>query len=149
MGKIKLAIVDDHVLFRMGIQKFFKSHKLLETVEILFEANDGFDLLKYLDSGVAPDIILLDIAMPNMGGVKATAEVKKKYKNIKIIAFTMYAYSTLKGKYPDLELNGYLSKSDDPKTVILAINTVYNGGSFFPRDEKEYYLPFYPIISLP
>ena len=83
----KIAIADDEVLFRQGIS-FILNKEV--NFDIVMQAADGKELLSLLEnSNVLPDIILMDLKMPNLNGVETTKTIKKQYPDIKIIAIGM------------------------------------------------------------
>ncbi len=83
---IKVAIADDHKLFRKGVIAILKTHREIETV---FEAENGKELMKHILEG-KPDALLLDLNMPEMSGWEVLAELKKQKIKIPTIVITMY-----------------------------------------------------------
>ena len=85
---IKIALVDDEVLFRKGIAFLLQRE---DNIEIIFEASNGEELVnKLLENEVKPDIIIMDLKMPVLNGVEATKIIRKSFPEIKIIALTSY-----------------------------------------------------------
>ena len=85
--KVNIAIVDDHTLFRQGL-----SHLLTESNEInvLFDADNGADMIKKLCNDTLPDVILMDITMPVMDGYETTRWLKENYPQINVLALSMF-----------------------------------------------------------
>ena len=83
---IKVAIADDHKIFRDGIKMALRDKDYLK---ILWEAEDGKDLMHKLRIK-QPDVLLMDIRMPEMDGINAISLIRKEYEGIKIIVLTMY-----------------------------------------------------------
>lgn len=122
---IKILIADDQELIRQSLKIIFSGYSDLEVVGC---AENGFDVLEKLKTQ-RPDIILMDIRMPEMDGVYCTKLVKEKYPNIKIIILTTFdddefVFSALK-----YGASGYLLKGVGTDELYAAIKTVENGGA--------------------
>ena len=127
--KIKIAIADDEQLFRTGMR--FMLEKTAE-FEIIFEAEDGIQLIDLLkNTETVPDIILMDLKMPNLNGVEATKIIHKDFPNIKIIALTSYGGKTFIINMIDVGASSYLLKNTRPKEVIFTIKEVYEKGFYY------------------
>ncbi len=115
--KYKVALVDDHVLFRMGIKSALASYK---DIEIVFEANDGSEMLGYLLTQNV-DVILLDLKMPNMSGFQTLRAIREKDEDVKILILSMYEdieYITI---MMESKANGYLLKNSKPEEIYSAV----------------------------
>ncbi len=86
MNKITVLIADDHALMREGIIAFLKMH---DDIEVIAEASDGIDAIEKCKKH-RPDVVLMDISMPKLGGLEATVEIKKTQPEIKILVLTQY-----------------------------------------------------------
>ncbi len=129
MKKYKISIVDDHPLFRKGLVDLIADHN---SMELLFEAVSGQDLLQKLQtSHFVPDLILLDIEMPNMNGEEVANLVKMQYPDIKILVLSMHHEEKYLVKLLEKGINGYITKDSDPEVIAKAIDTVMNEGSYF------------------
>ncbi|NQY31053.1 MAG: response regulator transcription factor [Flavobacteriaceae bacterium] len=123
---IKIAIADDEVLFRQGIS-FILNKEV--NFDIIMQAVDGADLLTQLqNSAVMPQIILMDLKMPNLNGVETTKIIKKEYPNIKIIAITSYYSKPFISNMIATGAVAYLAKNTPPKEVIATVNAVATKG---------------------
>lgn len=120
MQKHKVLLADDHVLICRGIQKIIESEASLEVVG---QVSDGLELLNMIKD-ITPDIILLDISMPNLRGIEAIGEAKKICPKVKIVMLTMhnskqYLYHALAAG-----ADGYVLKEDSDTELLTAIQHV-------------------------
>jgi DNA-binding NarL/FixJ family response regulator len=127
MKPITLAIADDYKIFRDGLKLCFNSD---ENLKVLFEADNGEDLIKEL-ANHQPDIIIMDLNMPLLDGMEATKIIRKKYEPIKILVITMYDNDKFIIHLMENGANGYLLKNAEPKEIIKAVYTVYENGYYF------------------
>lgn len=128
MDIINIAIADDHQLFREGLSFILSSSK---KYNILFEAENGLDLLHKLEVSVLPNVILMDLKMPQMDGIEATEKVKAKYPDVKIIILTMHHEESVILHLLDLGANGYLLKNSSSQEVANAIDQVIAKDYYF------------------
>lgn len=128
---IKIALTDDEELFRKGISFLLQRES---NFEILFEAENGQELIDNLDTENLPDIILMDLKMPVLNGVETTKVIHKKYPSIKIIALTSYDGKSFITNMIDVGASSYLLKNTNPKVVIHTINEVFDKGFYY--DDK-------------
>ncbi len=124
---IKVAITDDHVLYRAGVKNAMGMKK---DIQVIFEADNGMHLLNMLKS-IQPDVILLDVQMPIMDGIATLPEVKRLYPDIKIIMLTMHDEHSMITKLMELGANSYLTKNSDSEVIYEAIRTCYEQEYFF------------------
>lgn len=125
--QIKVAIADDHKIFRDGIRMALKDRDYLK---ILWEAEDGRDLMHKLKLK-QPDVLLMDIRMPEIDGVNAIGILRKEYEEIKIIVLTMYDDQEMITKMMEMGANAYLTKTTDPDEIYQAILTCMNDDFYF------------------
>src|SRR5574338_92131 len=125
--QIKVAIADDHKIFRDGIRMALKDKDYLK---ILWEAEDGKDLMHKMKIKL-PDVLLMDIRMPEMDGVNAISLIRKEYEAIKIIVLTMYDDQEMISKMMEMGANAYLTKTTDPEEIYNAILTCMNDDFYF------------------
>lgn len=114
---IKIAIADDHKIFRDGIRLALKDKNFLK---VLWEAVDGKDLMEKIEHS-APDILLMDIRMPELDGINAIPLIKKSYEDVKIIVLTMYDGQEMITKMMEMGANAYLTKTSDSEEIYKAI----------------------------
>src|SRR5215210_8040895 len=124
---IKVAIADDHALFRTGV-KTSLSHR--KDIQMIAEAENGMQLLNLLKH-VKPDVILLDIQMPIMDGLTTLPEIKKLYPDVKVIMLSMHNDHSMITRMMEIGANSYLTKESDSETIYQAIVTCYQQEFFF------------------
>jgi len=126
---IKIAIADDHELFRIGIIKILKSAKQFE---VIIEANQGEVLIQAIENAAQlPDVILLDIRMPVMDGFEAMEILTKNFPSIKIIVLSVHDKARHIIRMIELGANGYLLKNTRPEEVISSIEMVMEQDYYF------------------
>ena len=124
---IKIAIADDHKIFRDGI-KMALSGK--ENLKMLWEAEDGKDMMHKI-SIKKPEVLLMDIRMPEIDGINAIQLIRKEYEDIKIIVLTMYDDQQMISKMMEMGANAYLTKTTDPEEIYNAILVCMNDDFYF------------------
>ncbi len=124
---IKIAIADDHKIFRDGI-KMALSPK--QNLKMIWEAEDGKDLLHKITIK-KPDVLLMDIRMPEIDGINAIEMLRKEYEDLKIIVLTMYDDQQMISKMMEMGANAYLTKTTDPDEIYEAILTCMNEDFYF------------------
>lgn len=130
-GAIKIALVDDEILFRKGISFLLQRE---DNIEIIFEASNGEELISRLeDNGIKPDIIIMDLKMPVLNGVEATKIIRKAYSDIKIIALTSYDTKSFVANMIQVGAVAYLIKNTTPKDLIHTINEVSRKGFYYSQ----------------
>jgi DNA-binding NarL/FixJ family response regulator len=124
---IKLALADDHKIFREGIKMALggKPH-----LKIIWEADDGKDLMHKMAIKI-PDVLLMDIRMPELDGINAIQLIRKENEEIKIIVLTMYDDQQMISKMMESGANAYLTKTTDPDEIYEAILTCVNDDFYF------------------
>jgi DNA-binding NarL/FixJ family response regulator len=128
--KIKIIIVDDHKLFRNGL-KFILND--IEGVEVIGEASNGkefLELLEYLN----PDIVIMDISMPEMNGIEACQRALAKDKNIKILVLSMFGDDAYYNSMIEIGVKGFILKDTDNHELKTAIFSIADGNSYFSQE---------------
>ncbi len=105
----------------------------LELFEVSGEASNGHEFLEMLDQN-QPDIVVLDIAMPEMDGIEAARLALLKYPDLKIITISMFGDQGYYFKMVDVGVKGFLLKNSDFTEVKMALETVVDGGTYFSRE---------------
>jgi DNA-binding NarL/FixJ family response regulator len=124
---IKVAIADDHHLFRTGVKTSLSSRK---DIQMVAEAENGMQLLNLLRH-IKPDVILLDIQMPIMDGLTTLPEIKKLYPDMKVIMLSMHNDHSMITKMMEIGANSYLTKESDSETIYQAIRTCHEEEFYF------------------
>lgn len=127
VDQIKVAIADDHKIFRDGIKMALKDKEYLR---IIWEAEDGKDLMHKLKIK-QPDVVLMDIRMPEIDGINAISLIRKEYETLKIIVLTMYDDQEMITRMMEMGANAYLTKTTDPEEIYQAILTCMNDDFYF------------------
>jgi DNA-binding NarL/FixJ family response regulator len=126
MRKIKVLIADDHTLVRQGIRSLLA---LAADIEIVGEAADGRQAIEKVRQ-LAPDVVLMDLAMPRMGGLEATRRIRKEFPATKVIAVTQYDDSEYVVPVIEAGARGFVTKMASPLELASAIQVVNGGDSF-------------------
>ena len=136
MSIIKIALVDDHQLFREGVESILNQKRDLKVIMLAHSGRNILNQLKETDN--LPDIILLDLDMPDLGGLETLPIIKKKYPEIKVVILSLYADILIVKKMIDLGASGYLCKGGSIKGILETIYKVNEYGFFLdPKVEKE------------
>ena len=130
--KIKIALADDEVLFRKGISFLLQREPDLE---VIFEANNGRELVDFIqETDTLPDIILMDLKMPELDGVGATRIIHEKNPGLRIIALTSYYTKSFIANMIKLGAASYLVKNSTPAEVIFTIREVMAKGFYYDAE---------------
>lgn len=123
---INVMLADDHVLIREGIKQLLEFDGSMKVIE---EASDGIECLEKLKN-VRPDLLLLDINMPNMNGIDVLKELKENNDPVKVLILTVHSEVEYLVKAVDIGANGYILKDSGSVELKQAINTVIDEGSY-------------------
>lgn len=128
--KIKIAMVDDHAIFRSGLKMILSSES---RYEVIIEADNGKSFLEQVKN-LTPDIVLLDISMPVLNGHKTALQLKKEYPDIKILVLSMLGDENYYYKMIHAGANGFVLKNSDVEELTRAIDEVDKGNNYFSQD---------------
>ena len=126
MKKIKVLIADDHTLVRQGIRSLLA---LAADIDIVGEAADGREAVEKVRQ-LGPDVVLMDLAMPNMGGLEATRRIRREFPATKVLAVTQYDDSEYVIPVMEAGARGFVTKMASPLELATAVQAVYRGDSF-------------------
>jgi DNA-binding NarL/FixJ family response regulator len=127
---IKLVIADDHALFREGVRALLSAHG---DFQVVGEAADGSEAIEQVKK-LRPHILLLDVAMPGLGGLETTLELKKLAPEVKILILTQYADKEYLYRFLKAGVSGYVLKRAAGSDLVSAIKAVHQGGTFIHPD---------------
>jgi two-component system NarL family response regulator len=125
VSKIRILIADDHRVVREGLAAILKSRS---DMDVVGEAINGFEVIEKAKA-LKPDVILMDISMPQMNGVEATRAIRKLSPEIGIVVLTMHEDDATIFDLVRTGVHGYLLKDSDSSEVIKAIQSIYKGES--------------------
>lgn len=134
MKSYSIILADDHILMRQGIKEIINHG---ESLEVIGEVGDGLALMKMLNHK-KPDMVIMDISMPGLRGIEATAEIKSLYPAIKILVLTMHKDSEFLFHSFSAGADGFLLKEDTNTELFNAVNTI--------RRDRPYVSPFFSKV---
>ena len=128
--KIGVAIVDDHQLFRNGLKFIIENEA---DMEIVIQASNGKEFMKYLEN-LKPDVVLMDINMPEMDGVETTRQCLLRYPDLHVLVLSMYSDIEYYNTMIELGVKGFILKDIDNDELSGAIRKVFSGGTYFSQE---------------
>jgi DNA-binding NarL/FixJ family response regulator len=138
---ITIALADDHRAVRQAFRDAFSHYSFLS---ILFEADNGQDLLSGLVDR-QPDIVLLDIKMPEINGVKALKAIHERFPNVKVLILSAFFDEVYVAECLQYGINGYLTKSMDIQEIIRAIQTAHRNEMYVTNLLSNAYFKSYLV----
>jgi DNA-binding NarL/FixJ family response regulator len=141
---IKILCVDDHPLVRKGIAAILANESNLKLVGEAGSGHEAVDMFRAL----RPDVVLMDLRMPDMDGIEATKQIRKIDPEAKIIALTSYDGDQDIYKAIEAGVRGYILKEMVHTKVIDAIQTVYSGKRLMPTEVAERLSEYFPQVAL-
>jgi two-component system response regulator DegU len=122
----KIVIIDDHQLFREGVKRILEFEK---SFQVVAEGDDGTEALRLVEEHT-PDVVIMDINMPQMNGVEATRELVDRYPDTKVIILSIHDDENYVTHALQSGAQGYLLKEMDADALIEAVRVVADGGSY-------------------
>ena len=141
MGKIRVLLVDDHTIVREGIGTLLE---LSPEVEVVGEASNGQEALELI-AELELDVVLMDLAMPVMGGLEATRNICREFPGIKVLILTQYEDKEHVFAILEAGAHGFLNKSAASSELISAIRSVYRGDSYLSPSATKYLVDGYRL----
>lgn len=126
MPDIQVLIVDDHAILRDGIRSLLERQ---DGITVVGEASNGREALARVDE-LGPDIVLMDVAMPEMDGLEATRRIKQDYPEVKVLILTQHDNREYVTPLLQAGASGYVLKRSGGREVVMAIRQVCEGGAF-------------------
>src|SRR6202171_4587370 len=130
---LRILIADDHDLLRRGVRALLESHA---GWEICGEAKTGREAVAKAES-LKPDILVLDISMPDLNGVEAARRIRKSSANTEILILSMHYSDQLIREIVDAGVRGYIVKSDSDRDLVIAVETLSRHKPFFTPQATE------------
>ena len=127
---IRVVLTDDHVFVRDGIKSLLENET---NITVVGEATDGLEALTLIDE-LKPDLLILDIRMPNLTGIEVVEQLRGKNNLVKIIMLSMHESEEYVLKSIQAGADGYLLKGSSKEEFLKAVQTVSNGGKYFSGD---------------
>jgi len=124
----RILIVDDHDVVRQGTRAILQRAR--PDWEICGEASTGREAIRAVEA-FQPDVVILDISMPEMTGIEATPVIAKMAPNCRILLFTMHESNALLAEAKELGAQGYVQKSQAGRDLVIAVDQLLRGGTFF------------------
>jgi DNA-binding NarL/FixJ family response regulator len=126
----RVIIVDDHTLVRAGLRRLLAEDP---GIEIVGEAGNGRLAISAVGL-LAPHLVLMDLAMPEMNGLEATLEIKKRYPEVRVLIMTMHKSAEYVRASLDAGADGYILKETEPEELFAAIHSVLQGKAYISKD---------------
>lgn len=133
MPKIRVVLADDHLVVRQGVRTMLNAQP---DITVIGEAADGLELVRLVEK-LKPEVLLTDIAMPNLNGLEAISQIHKDFPALRIIILSMHSASSYVIRALRNGVLAYLLKDDDFEQVITAIRMVMDGRRFFSPQISE------------
>ena len=130
---VRILVADDHEVMRMGLRN------LLETVpgwSVYAGAATGNEAVE-LALGSSPDIVIMDITMPEMNGIEAAARIGIERPDIPIIMFSLHLSEDVINRFKTGSIRGAVAKAEAARDLVDAVRTVLGGGTFFPERRSQ------------
>lgn len=129
-NNIRVVLTDDHVFVRDGIKSLLENEV---NITVVGEATDGLEALVLIEE-LKPDLLILDIRMPNLNGIEVVEQLRNKGDSVKIIMLSMHESEEYVLKSIQAGADGYLLKGSSKEEFLKAVQTVSNGGKYFSGD---------------
>jgi DNA-binding NarL/FixJ family response regulator len=125
---VRIVIADDHEVMRMGIRNLLES---VSNWNVCGEASTGTEAVDIALQS-EPDVVIMDITMPEMNGIEAAMKIAESNPDIPIIMFSLHLSAEVLGRFNSQAIRGAVAKSEAARDLLEAVRCVLNGGTFFP-----------------
>ena len=143
MQKIRVLVVDDHTIVRDGICALLA---LAGDIEVVGEAANGSETLRMVND-LMPDVVLMDIAMPIMGGLEATRRIRKEFPKTRVLVLTQHEDKEYVFPVIEAGASGFISKVAASSELALGIRSVYRGDSYLSPSVARLFVEDYQLIG--
>lgn len=133
MRKIEILLADDHEVIRSGLARMLEKNEDMMIVDEAVSGEQAYQ--KYTECD--PDVLIMDMSMPGIGGLEALRRIRTRYSDAKVIMFSMHENPTLAMQAMSAGAVGYLSKSGDAKDIEVAIRHVMTGKTFLSAEMAQ------------
>ncbi|MEJ2310283.1 MAG: response regulator [Gammaproteobacteria bacterium] len=130
---ISVLVIDDHQLVRNGLKKILESSG---DIEVVGEGASGEEAIE-LARQYKPDVVLMDVNMPGIGGINAAKQIRRNQPNTQIIVVTAMSQEAFSYSLQEVGVLGFLSKSSNPEEMIESVHTVVGGDIYMSRDVAQ------------
>lgn len=139
MSHLRILLVEDHALVRAGMRALLQK---IEGIEVIADVGDGWEAIKSVQTD-PPDLVLMDIAMPGLNGLDATARIVRESPTTRVILLSMYANEEYLRQALQVGASGYLLKGAELAELELALKTVARGERFLTPAVVKYAIEAY------
>ena len=137
--KSKIVIAEDQTIVRKGLRSLLESE---ENIEVVAEAGDGLETIRCVEQH-APDLVLLDLAMPKMSGLSALKDIKERFKDTRVLVLTFHTSEEYILEAFGNGADGYCLKNDTHRELITAINSLLDGKTYISPSVSDKVLEGY------
>lgn len=124
----KVALADDHILVRTAIAAMVNT---IDNFKVMFQVDDGNELIKQIDEGQIPDIVLLDLSMPKMNGQQTASWLSTHHPSVAILVLTEYDSELTLIRLLQMGVRGFLRKDSQPNDLKVALNSLVQTGYYY------------------
>ena len=139
MSSVNLMIADDHNMVRQGMESIIRTQP---EFNVLAAVNSGTKLLQLLETNT-PDVVLLDIIMPEINGIQVATRIKREYPSIRVLMLSMEISSDYVKTAFQNQIDGYIPKNADANILFEAIRTVAKGEKYYDDKVKDYIFKYF------
>lgn len=130
---IKVLLVDDHDLVRIGIRRLLSD---VNGIKVIGEAKSGEEAVR-MTRELEPNVILMDVKMPGIGGLEATRKILRTNSDVKVIAVTVYGEEPFPSRLLQAGAAGYITKGSSLDEMVQAVRTVYSGQRYLSPEVAQ------------